>query len=717
VTPGRGREIARVVVVFAAIAAATTAPLIAHVASSLPAGLGDPALITFLLAWDADRIAHGFRNFWQAPFLFPHPDTLAYSEHMLGVAVFTAPLQWLTRNPVLAYNAAFLGSYVLAGVGMYLLARLLWERSDAAWLAGLAFMLSPYRTGQVTHLQVLMAGWMPLSLWALHRYLAGGSRRALVGFAASFLLLALSNGYYLFFFSLAVATVVAVELVRPRLPRRRILVELAAALLPAGALLSPFAWTYLRVQRLNAFERGVEDLFHYRARLADYVSVPSGSWTWGGLLPTGEPERQLYPGLFALGCALAGLATAFQRPAGAARDECRSAWIRSILTYVLVGLIALAVSFGPGAWRPYGLLLRLVPGFNGMRVPARAGIVVHMALVVLGAAGAARLLDRLPRSFALTATVTLGAVILVEGRGAPSVDPFPPVAHRLDRAAYEWLRESPPGAVIELRITQQNDFHPFTLFYQFNTLVHRHRIVNGYSGWPSVLQEFLGGPAAPFDDPAAIPDVLRALRAIGVRYLLLHEWTYSNEEQPARIAATIRAAAGQTVEERRFDRTLLWRLAEAEPVPAGPAAGSRKIDPGSLTVTASHAAERLPSLFDGNIETRWITGTRQTGSEWLEIRLQQPADICRLRIETSPRGLIDYPRRLVVESIDEHGFSRPLYEGSVLPQLIEALAIDDRHAPIDLELATNRTQVLRLRQTGRTHRWFWGVHELTLWQR
>jgi hypothetical protein len=112
---------------------------------------------------------------------------------MLGVAVFTAPFEWLTRNPVLVYNAAFLGSYVLAGVGAYVLTRSLWGRRDAAVLAGLAFALCPYRLGHVMHLQMLTAGWMPVALWALHRYLASWSRRALAGFALTFLLLALSN--------------------------------------------------------------------------------------------------------------------------------------------------------------------------------------------------------------------------------------------------------------------------------------------------------------------------------------------------------------------------------------------------------------------------------------------------------------------------------------------------------------------------------------------
>jgi hypothetical protein len=162
-------EIALVPLFYLAVAIVLTYLLVVQALVALPAGLGDPALNTFVLVWDADRMAHAFRGFWDAPLLFPHRHTLAYSEHLLGVALFTAPLQWLVRNPVLVYDIAFLASYVLAGSSMYLLARSLWNRRDAALLAGLMFMLCPYRLGQVTHLQVLMSGWMPIALWALHR--------------------------------------------------------------------------------------------------------------------------------------------------------------------------------------------------------------------------------------------------------------------------------------------------------------------------------------------------------------------------------------------------------------------------------------------------------------------------------------------------------------------------------------------------------------------
>jgi len=705
------RELLLVALFFLVATVVTTYPLILRASYALPGGLADPALVTFLLAWDADRLAHGLHGFWDAPFLYPHQHTVAYAEHMFGVAIFTAPLQWLTRNAVLVYNVAFVGAYVLAGAGMYALTRELFGRKDAALLAAIAFVFNPYRASQITHLQVLMAGWMPIALWALHRYLATGSTRALAGFAIAFVLQALSNGYFLFFFSIATAVVIAAELVRPRLPRARIVGDLAAAGIGIGAALTPFAWMYIRVQRERSLDRGTDDLLYYSAQIADYFKIAPGGWSWGGLLAPGGPERQLFLGLIAM--AFAGVALLM-----AVRS--RGEWLRYVVTYAVVTLVALWISMGPGdhdPWRPYDLLYRVVPGFSGMRVPARLATLVDLGLVVLAAAGAARVLARLPRGAALVTTAALGLLVVVEGRLVASIDPFPPIQRRLDRAAYEWLRDSPPGAAIELSIAQQNDFHPYTLIYQFNTLLHGHPIVNGYTGWTSGLQEFLGGPASPFREPGHVREALEALRAIGVQYVLLHWWTYADAGEPARILAEIRAAPDQYAEEREFQNTFAWRLADvAASRLGGGGENGQRIDPSSFTAAASHAGDRLPLMFDGDIETRWLTGTRQAGTEWLEFRLRQPTDVARVRIETSPRGLVDYPRQLVVESIDGRGSTRVLFDGPVLTRLITSIAFNERRAPIDLDLPPNRTTTLRLRQTGETHRWFWSVHELTLFE-
>jgi len=187
-TPARSRVTEAAVVVCGLTAAtiAMTYPVVRVAATALPSDPGDPLLNAWILAWDADRIAHGLRGLWDLPAFFPYPHTLTYTEHLLGIAILVAPIEWATRNPILAYNAAFLLSFVVAGGGMYGLVRSLTGSRGAARIGGLIYAFCPYRVAMISHLQVLWCGWLAVTLWALHRYFQTRSRSALAMAAAAF---------------------------------------------------------------------------------------------------------------------------------------------------------------------------------------------------------------------------------------------------------------------------------------------------------------------------------------------------------------------------------------------------------------------------------------------------------------------------------------------------------------------------------------------------
>ena len=133
---------------------------------------------------------------------------------------------------------------------MYLLARELSGRRDAAFLAGVAFAFAPIRALHVSHLQILNCGWMPIALWGLHRFFTTRSNRALAVFAAAFTLQALSNSYFIYYLAFASAFVVVYELMsRPALPADRVrllsaLAIAAAAILVCLAPVLPRTWRF-----------------------------------------------------------------------------------------------------------------------------------------------------------------------------------------------------------------------------------------------------------------------------------------------------------------------------------------------------------------------------------------------------------------------------------------------------------------------------------------
>src|SRR5581483_5375383 len=96
----RRAETIAMVAGFALLSLISSWPLVIGLGSRLPSDLGDPLLTTWTLAWDADRLRHALQGVWDAPSFFPYHHTLLYSDHLLGLALFTAPVQWATGNPV-----------------------------------------------------------------------------------------------------------------------------------------------------------------------------------------------------------------------------------------------------------------------------------------------------------------------------------------------------------------------------------------------------------------------------------------------------------------------------------------------------------------------------------------------------------------------------------------------------------------------------------------
>ena len=724
---------------FVALALVATWPLARHLDEALPGDLGDPLLNAWILGWDADRARHLFAGFWDAPIFYPYHHTLAFSEHLLGIAVPVAPLVWLTGRPLVAYNIAFIASFALAGFGMWLLVERLTGRRDAAVVAGLIFAFAPARFAQVGHLQVLMSGWMPIALWALHGYLDTRSRRALAACIAAFLVESLSNGYYIYFLALPVAAVALQALIVRAADRMRMARDFVVSASVVLVVLLPIALVYADARQTYGLRRTEEDVTNFGADLGAYlhgtdaIHPPIALWR---RLPyvakPGGPEGEIFPGLAAL--ALAGLALWPRRSTAHVTR-------RGVVSlYGGIGLAALVLSLGvrPTAWGrllpigvPYRWLFGYLPGFDGLRVPARFSVVVLLAVAVLAGIGVTRLSEILRRGPAeagrhdrssrwrWAVTAIAAALVLLEGDGGALPLAYLMPHGRPDGAAYSWIRDHEPGPLLELPAGQAA-VGLQTFQYQFQTLVHRQPIVNGASGYESALQAFIGGPASPVVDFDRFGDALRMLRAIGVRTIVFHPDAYADRDLAAATVDALRRDREQASEVAVFPGVVVFRLApwggddRATPTAV---AEPRPIATSSFRAETSHNPDALARAFDDDLETRWLTGTHQAGDEWIAIALDRPRDVARVRILTSRRSLGDYPRELVVEAAAGLEPFRPLYRGTVVVQLGQGLVLDPLRGPIDIPLPPNRITRLRIRQAGQTRTWFWAIDELSFWER
>lgn len=717
-----------------------THPLAGSLGSALPGNLGDPLLNTWTLGWGAQWLGGG-RPVWDAPIFHPHADTFAYSEHLLGIALFVAPVYWLTGNAVLMYNVALLGSFVLAGAGMYLLVKSLTGRRDVAIVMALAFVCSPIRIAQIARLQMLMTGWLPLALWGIHRYAATRRRGYLAAFGVSTLLLVLSNMYMLLIGALPIGAAIVFEVVRGgrggdrRGWSRRLALarDFALALVVTGALLWPVVDKYRDVRESMGFARDAGEVVRYSATPRSYLSAFETMEWLPWVYPEKTADRALYAGgvvllLAAIAVVIAGSRSfrRFRRSSGADeqaedRAEDQSQDRTAFGFYSMLTIAAVALSFGPilRDWHgqpigagPYQWIQTLLPAIDGLRAPGRFGLVAALGLGVMAGFSATWLIGS-STAFRRRA-VLIAAALFVVIEAWPVrfiVEPFHAAGRPEDQALYRYLGEQPAASLVELPGAPHVSKKPNgVLVYQLETLEHPHALVNGSTGFNTPLADLIEGTGSPFSDPMEVAAGVTMLRTLGVRYVAVHTGDYLDPEHALRIVNALRGAPG-LVAHRTFGTNHLFELDTHGVVPPKPSPDHPRIAIAPHQLMASHSRDRMHAAVDSQLESRWTTGYRN-GAAWMQVHLEAAHDVRHVRIDLGPSREA-YPRHLTIVSTDADGRERQLYGGEVLHRLAIGLVHEPLVAPIDIPLPPNSTLVLTLHVSDAT-RDEWSVHELAL---
>jgi hypothetical protein len=405
---------------------------------------------------------------------FPLPGTFALSEHLAGIAFFTTPLLLAGAPPLAGYNAALLASYVLSGYFMFLLASYLLAREGqppgarrfaAAFCAGMAFAFMPYRSSQLAHLQVLTTQWMPLALLAMHVWMDGGRRAWLLVFGASWVVQALSNGYYLLFMPVLLG-LWFLWFVNWRSAARRGL-TLAGAFVAASLLLVPVLLKYKEIHDTLGLSRNLGEMRMYSGRLESFGHAGYMLKFWTHLYGQTH-EGYLFPGVTAVTLSAAAIVVAAARRRRVARTP--------FPFYVLATLAMWWFAFGPGepgniadmVRQPYTLLTYL-PGFDGLRVPARIAMFGYLCLAVAGGLAFARLAPRRPILLAAFGVVVFAGLV-VDGWMLRMPLSGPPARALLPEVA---------GAAF-LELPAEDDMVNTAAMYR--SIGHGYPVVNGYSG-------------------------------------------------------------------------------------------------------------------------------------------------------------------------------------------------------------------------------------------
>ena len=489
---------------YAALTLVLTWPLALRATDHHLGGGVDPWLFIWTIGWNAHALTHRPWAIFDANIFYPHQNTLAYTEHLIGPAMIGAPVVWITGNAVLATNVAAAALTMLCAVGGYFLALRLGLSRGAAFVCGLIFAFTPPRFARIYQMHQNAIFAVPFALGFLHTYLRDGRARDLRLAAAMFSAQAIFSGHGTALLVLGAALMIAHHLVTGGAIALKQRVRDAG--IPTVLLLIPAALFYIPYARAKS-EVGL-------VRALDDVGVTASSWLattsradlwltsrlpkWEWLQQT--PDVALFPGVVVIVLALIGIAAG------------RRAWL-----WIAMILFTIWMTIGP----PYGVWqwIYWLPGLSFIRVPSRFMLLGMLALAVLAALAVDRLAARLSSRARMRFVAVVCAVLAVEFASTP-IDVR--LHHIKPYAIDRYLDTLPkPFAVAEFPIPQSS---LKTLVarrhaeYMLHSMAHFQPIVHGFSGIEPPGFEELERTLMLFPDGNS----LDKLAAMKVKYAVVH---------------------------------------------------------------------------------------------------------------------------------------------------------------------------------------------------
>ena len=379
-----------------------------------------------------------------------------------GVLFVADPLNALIAAPLIAafglsvgYSLLILGHSVFAGLAAHALGRRIFGVEAAAYVVGVAWALAPVQRAAVENgaSEAIAGGWLPLAaLLALIAAEEGGARRVI--FAGLALFFAAAASWYS---GLAAWMIWAGILVlgRPAAPWRQTAGRLLAVAALALALTAPLAY----VTRLGVSHKdnlvGIKDVRELlTVRRTVGPADPRGWFIPGDFRSPDFRELSRYAEGF-IHCHYLGWSLIFASAFGL--YDARRRGERGLGLWALVGLGGGVLAMGPVVvmdgqpWildrrlavpLPY-FLLEGAPGFSGLSLLYRLGMLPALGLAVLAASAVARRPNLAP---GLAALIAVELLWLSPMRGLPSMTPT------VAEAPIQWLAEAPDGAVMNFPV-------------------------------------------------------------------------------------------------------------------------------------------------------------------------------------------------------------------------------------------------------------------------
>lgn len=375
----------------------------------------------------------------------------------------------------------------------------------------------------------------------------------------------------------------------------------------------------------------------------------------------------------------------------------RAAWRRrSPLAFYALATIAMwLLSLGPSPTlmnkpalykAPYAWLLML-PGMDGVRVPARFWMLGVLCLAVTAALGLRHIMQRWPRAApVLPATVIAGLLI----------DAWPnplPMAPRPDP------RPNHADADLRLDLPLGPEVDTIALF---RATSHGRPLLNGYSGYFAPHYQSMRRLLREHH-----PGVIERLAEYGSIEIMVDHALDPDGSWRRFVDALPRVQRLQTPSE--YTSVLVPRRDHRTTPPDGT----------RVPFTVAHASanpELAGNVHDGNLYTRWHAGREQRRGDALTVDLGGEREITGAELLIGGY-VIDYARELVMAVSSDAESWRDVWSGPTAILVFSGGLDRPRDMPIGISIAPTRARYIRFTQTGTELVNYWSVAELHVFGR
>lgn len=443
-----------------------------------------PLFNAWTIGWNADRVLHGFRGYWDAPIFYPARSSFAFSEPQ-PATLLVAPVCWITGSVIAGYKAWLFLSLCLNGFFTALLLRRIGHGLFLQLVGGAAMTLLPIVHQRIDVLQ-LVPVWGIIWFWSsLFELDKTPRRRTAVELGISFATCFFLCVHHAMFLS---ATLLLPMLVLvQRLSDRHFRTASLQAMIVAAALVLPIVVPIYAAADANAFSRNEQTVKDQSATPEQLLATPSNALIRFSQFESAG-RRRFNAGWLRMTFAVFGVTAAM------IWGE-RRRWALFLLA---TAFSATALSFGLNlelfGWKPWQSFSVHLPGFGQVRNVFRFVWLIQMSVVLLAIEGLATVLtisqQRCSKSFlkpALAIFVAIPGILL-------AVEVWPEEARRggvpvvtRHKAWTQFVRENRASnrSIACLPFASGNSISDFdvTTRWMIYGLEHGAPMLNGYSGF------------------------------------------------------------------------------------------------------------------------------------------------------------------------------------------------------------------------------------------